>query len=307
MKHYRQLQTSAGWRYASYGIALLVIAPVAVIFASWALPVIEDHWSHLFKYLLLEVLLNTLGLLLGVGILSAILGTGTAWICSQYQFFGAAFFRRALIFPFAIPAYVNSFVYVGLLDYAGPLRTFLRDKGLADGFIPEIRTLSGGIVLMALSLYPYVYVLAYNAFESQGRGLREVARSLGQGPLQIFWRLAIPFARPWIIGGVCLAGLEVLNDFGTVSVIGISTFTSAIYKVWFAFFSPETAAQLSSFLITLAFLIYAWDQYSRKRRAYTAPSSLPKITPLNRSHSILAFLCCFVLFTLAFLIPFLQV
>lgn len=306
MKNSPQLRTLRGWRYLSYGIALLTFAPILVIALSWLAPLQSDHWLHLREYVLSEALWNTLFLLTGVGVLTGALGTSTAWICSQYEFPLAKIMRRALVFPFAIPAYVNAFVYVGLLDFSGPLRRFLRESGVGDSFFPEVRSLQGGIILLALSLYPYVYVLAYAAFQSQGKQLREVARSLGLSPSGVFWKLGIPFARPFIIGGMCLAGLEVLNDFGTVSVVGVQTFTTAIYKVWFAFFSPETAAQLSSFLILLAFLVYGWDQYSRRRQSFATQSFTLKPQALKGLHAWLALGFCLSLLTLAFVVPLAQ-
>lgn len=306
--HYRKFQASPAWRYLSYGIAGLVLAPVLVIFASWMLPVLAEHWQHLWSFILPEILWNTLLLLGGVSLLSGVLGVGLAWVCSQYEFVGATFLRRALIFPFAVPAYVSAFVYVGLVDFAGPVRRFLRESFLGDAWFPEIRSITGAIVLLSLSLYPYVYVLAYDAFSSQGRNLREAARSLGSSPRQVFLRLALPFARPWIAGGLCLVLLEVLNDFGTVSVVGISTFTTAIYKVWYGFFSVETAAQLSTFLILIAFGIYSWEQISRRRREYNsqAPHRNTHRVRLAWPKQCLAAGSGFIVFTLAFALPLIQ-
>lgn len=306
--HYRKYQASAAWRYISYGIGALVLAPVLVIFASWMLPVLSEHWQHLWTYILPEILVNTIFLLLGVSLLSAALGVGLAWLCSQHEFFGAAFLRRALIFPFAVPAYVSAFVYVGLFDFAGPVRRFLRDTFIGDAWFPEVRTLGGAIVLLSLALYPYVYVLAYDAFSSQGRNLREAARSLGASPRQVFLSLALPFARPWIAGGLCLVLLEVLNDFGAVTVIGISTFTTAIYKVWYGFFSVETAAQLSTFLILIAFGIYTWEQISRQRREYSsqAPHKGQYRIRLNAKKQVLAFGAGLIVFLFAFALPLAQ-
>lgn len=275
--HYRQFQASAAWRYLSYGIALLVLTPLFVVFASWLLPLNEEHWGHLTSFVIPGLMVETFSLVLGVGLLSWLLGVSLAWILSQYHFWGAGFLRRALIMPFAMPAYVSAFVYVGLLDFSGPLRSFFRSSLGTDAFVPEVRSLGGGIVLLALSLYPYVYVLSFDAFSSQGRSAWEAARSLGASPRYVFQRLALPFARPWIAGGLCLVALEVLNDFGTVSIVGLNTFTTAIYKVWYGFFSPESAAQLSTFLVLIAFFIYFLEQRSRQRRAYISqdPSRAP--------------------------------
>jgi len=302
---YQKNRQTESWRYLSYGVAALVLAPVLVVLTSWFLPLNRDHWQHLLEYLLPNLLWQTAVLLVGVVALTFFLGVSLAWICSQYRFPGSALLRRGLILPFAVPAYVSAFVFVGLLDYAGPLRTAIRAIFGGDGWIPEVRSLPGGIVIMSLALFPYVYVFSFDAFSTQGRSTLEAARSLGASPLRVFTRLAIPFARPWIAGALCLVALEVLNDFGTVSIIGINTFTTAIYKVWFGFFSPETAAQLSSFLVMLAFLIYYAEQKSRERHQYTSsqPDSSSERLKLRGSQALLASSYSWTVFALAFLIP----
>ncbi|RMU41551.1 hypothetical protein ALP29_200462 [Pseudomonas syringae pv. avii] len=62
----------------------------------------------------------------------------------------------------------------------------------------------------------------------------EAARVLGNSPWQAFWRVALPMARPAIGAGVALALMETLADFGAVSVFNFDTFTTAIYKTWYA-------------------------------------------------------------------------
>ncbi len=299
---------TASWRYLSYGIAALVLAPVLVVFASWFLPIASQHWGHLLEHLLPSLLWQTLVLLLGVCSLTLILGVSLAWICSQYKFPGVALLRRGLILPFAIPAYVSAFVFVGMMDYSGPVRTFIRQVLGGDGLVPEVRSLPGGILILSLALFPYVYVFSFDAFSTQGRSTLEASRSLGASPFSSFFRLAVPFARPWIAGALCLVALEVLNDFGTVSIVGVNTFTTAIYKVWFGFFSPETAAQLSTFLVTLAFVIYYTEQSTRRRHQYTASHPNRSLEPfrLRGWKAILACAYAWLIFALAFLIPLAQ-
>lgn len=296
------------WSLGVFFITALVLTPVLVIALSWALPLATPHWSHLREHVLPRLLLETTGLLLGVCFLSFVFGVSTAWLCSQYEFPGRFWLRRALVLPLALPAYVAAFVWVGLLDYTGPLRGFLRLQLGGDSLVPEVRSLPGAIVIFSLSLFPYVYVLSYDAFSSQGKNLWEAARSLGASPLRVFLRLALSLARPWIAGGLCLVALEVLNDFGTVSVLGVNTFTTAIYKVWYGFFSVETAAQLASFLILLAFGLYFVEQASRKRRSYISavPQGLNIQLKLDRGKGYLVSAYLFAIFAFGFGIPCLQ-
>ena len=121
---------------------------------------------------------------------------------------------------------------------------------------------------MILAFYPYVYLLARNAFLTQGRRSLEAAQSLGFNRTQGFFRLALPMARPWIAGGVMLALMETLADFGTVAVFNYDTFTTAIYKAWFGMFSLTAASQLASLLIVIVFAMMVVEQQFRSRMRY---------------------------------------
>ncbi len=308
MKANKRHFQSKSWLFLSFGIAGLVLTPILVVLGSWLLPVQMPHWQHLMEHLLLSLVWQTGALLVGVCLLTFLIGVTLAWLCSQYRFPGSAWLKRGLILPFAIPAYVSAFVFVGLLDYSGPLRTGARIFFGSDAWIPEIRSLPGGIFILSLALFPYVYVLSFDAFSTQGRSSLEAARSLGSSSFSVFYRLAISFARPWIAGALCLVSLEVLNDFGTVSIVGVNSFTTAIYKVWFGFFSPTTAAQLSSFLVILAFLIFYVEQRSRQGHRYTSSTNLLQRQgiPLRGMQALGASFYALTVFVLAFLLPLAQ-
>lgn len=301
--HYRLLKTSAWWRYLSYGLATLVLLPILTVFAAWLLP-IEDHWHHLAENLLNRLIVNSVLLLAGVMLGTAVLGVSLAWLVSQFEFPGRRFFSRALLFPLAVPAYVTGFVYIGLLDYSGPLASFLRSSGMPPGMLPNIRGSWGVITVLSLALYPYVYLIVKNAFDSQGKQLIEAARSLGMGMSRIFLLLAIPMALPWTLGALSLVGMETLADFGTVSIFVYDTFTTAIYRSWYGFFSPVTAAQLASLLIVPIALFYLLEQWIKRRQNYDTLLIQPiKPLSLSRWKAWLSSIYCFMVLALAFVIP----
>ena len=87
--------------------------------------------------------------------------------------------------------------------------------------------------MLILVLYPYVYLLARAAFLQQSATAFLAARALGNGPWSAFWRVSLPMARPAIAGGVLLAVMETIADFGTVAYFGVQTFATGIYTSWF--------------------------------------------------------------------------
>jgi iron(III) transport system permease protein len=168
-----------------------------------------------------------------------------------------------------MPAYVTAFVFVAWLDFTGPVQTWLRAVFGSSAWFPPIRSGGGAALVMTLALYPYVYLLARNAFLTQGRRALEAGQSLGLNRRQGFFRVALPMSRPWIVGGLMLALMETLADFGTVAVFNFDTFTTAIYKTWFGLFSLAGASQLASVLILLVFVLILAEQASRSRLRYS--------------------------------------
>lgn len=287
-------------------ITLVTLLPVGVVLSSLLQPA-GDVWQHLLDNLLLELTLNTLWLMLGVGAGSAILGVSLAWLTAACHFPGRRFFSWAMMLPLAMPTYVLAFTLIGLLEFTGPLQTWLRGFGDIGGF-PNIRSRGGVILVMSLALYPYVYLLCRNAFLTQGRRLLEVAQSLGYSPRRGFWQLALPMARPWIVGGVSLVLMETLADFGTVATFNYDTFTTGIYKAWYAMFSLPAASQLASLLLLLALGLMLAELRLRRGRQYNAAGRGDPALPLLLTgwRAWLASAWCVLILSTAFLIPLAQ-
>jgi iron(III) transport system permease protein len=173
---------------------------------------------------------------------------------------------------------------------------------------PAIRSRGGVIVVMTLTLYPYVYLIARNAFLTQGKRMLEVAQSLGLSRRAAFFHVALPMARPWIAGGVMLAIMETLADFGTVAVFNYDTFTTGIYKAWYSLFSLPAASQLASLLIMLVFVILLIEQYTRARKRYTTTgrSGARDRIALRGGAGTSAAIYCALVVAIAFVVPLVQ-
>ncbi|MCP1621895.1 ABC transporter permease [Pseudomonas nitroreducens] len=294
------------WYPITFAVAALVLLPISVLLLSWA-EIDREIWSHLWETQMPRLLGNTLVLVAGVGVGVTVLGVSLAWLTSLCEFPGRRWLDWALMLPFAVPAYVLAFVFVGLLDFSGPVQTLLRDWFGSGLRLPRVRSTGGVITVLVLVFYPYVYLLARTAFLAQGRGLMEAARVLGLSPLAAFWRVALPMARPAIGAGLALAIMETLADFGTVSVFNFDTFTTAVYKTWYGFYSLSSATQLASLLLLFVMLVLLGERYSRGRSG--VPNERPRGAALYRLHGWKAFAAsawCLLVFACAFVIPMLQ-
>jgi iron(III) transport system permease protein len=241
-----------GWAALTLALALLVAGPLI------GLPVafLADRGESLrrFASFVPEALANTAVLLVGVGVGTLVLGTALAALVSFFDFPGRGFVDWALALPLAVPGYVFTLFALGVLEFR----------------LPELRSPAGAIAIFTLVLYPYVYLLARGAFLAQPRSLLEAARGLGLSRRAAILRTAVPLARPAILAGVALALMEALADFGTVNLLGVRTFTDAIYRVWFTAFDREAAMQLATLLVSITLTLLALERLARGRARYHA-------------------------------------
>lgn len=288
--------------------ALLLALPVLVVLGSVLVPA-GDVWRHLASTVLPDYVANSLLLMLGVGLGTLIIGVGTAWLTTLCRFPGRRLFEWALLLPMAMPAYIIAYTYTGLLDYAGPVQTLLRDWtgwGYGDYWFPAIRSLPGAVLMLSLVLYPYVYLLARAAFLSQSVAVLEVGRTLGNGPWGTFWRVALPLARPAIVAGVTLALMETLADYGTVQYFGVATFTTGLFRVWLGQGEPAAAAQLAALLLVFVLTLILIERGSRRQARYHHTTQ--RHQPIHRYHlhgwgAFGALFVCLLPLLFGFLVP----
>lgn len=298
-----------GWSVGAALIAAVVLAPIVSVV--WiAFHPTENIWPHLMASVLPRYLGNTVILMVGVAILTVVFGASAAWLVAMYRFPGRRWLDYALLFPMAIPAYVGAYALVDFLDYAGPLQTMLRAafgwQSARDYWFPEVRAHGPAIVVLAASLYPYVYLLARAAFREQSGCSYEVARALGAGPWALFWRVGLPLARPAIATGVALAMMETVADYGTVVHFGVQTLTTGVFTTWLSGNNAGGAAQIAGVILVLILALLGIERASRRKARFhrlsraqrpVAPTALPGI------RGWLATAFCLVPFGVGFVLP----
>jgi iron(III) transport system permease protein len=290
--------------------AAIVVSPIValIVIASEGS---GDLWPQLAAYVLPSAAANTAILLLGVGILTGVIGVGTAWLVATADFPGRRFFDWALLLPLAIPTYILAYAYLDILHPLGPIQSALRTLfGITDPRalrLPEIRSMGGVIFLLGFVLYPYVYLATRASFLMQSANALEAARMLGAKQSEVFFRIALPLARPAIVVGVTLALLEALNDIGATEFLGVRTLTIAIYSTWLNRSSLPGAAQISLFMLALVVLLFLLERWARKGQKFVSrdrraqPPSRTKLTGLR---ALAAFLACAVPLLIGFFAPF---
>lgn len=216
-----------------------------------------------------RMVVTTLGLLVGVGIGTGVLGTALAWLVTGYDFPARKVLEVLLVLPMAMPAYVLGFVFLSTFDFAGPVQTALRSQ-LGDGFGPlPVRSLSGAVVVMTLTLYPYVYLTVRAAFTELAPSAYDAARTLGASRRRAFRTVLLPLARPSLVAGLALVMMETLTDFATVQYFNVRTVSVGVYLAWKGSFDIGSAISVSVLVLLFAIAVLALDRLLRGRARYS--------------------------------------
>ena len=262
---------------ASLLIAVLVGVPIVGVlsnlFSSSELSNNVSTFSHLWATVLPEYILNSVIIAVIVAVLTAVIGIACAWLVAVFDFPGRRFFEWALILPLAMPAYVVAYAYTDFLQFTGPVQTALRALFGWQGqtyWFPQIRSVGGAGFLFSFVLYPYVYLLARNAFIERSPRMLDAARTLGAGPWRAFFQVSLPLARPAAAAGIALALMETLADYGAVAYFGVPTLTTGIYKSWYIFSDRTAAAQIAAVLLMAVMGLMLLEQKNRGRARYYA-------------------------------------
>jgi iron(III) transport system permease protein len=302
----KQQAAAALFMLALAGIVLAPLASLVLI----ALRGDASLWPHLAAYVIPNALMQTALLLAGIALLTASVGIGAAWLVTAYRFPGRNALAWLLPLPLAMPTYIVAYIYVSMLDAAGPVQSTLRAVGgfasPRDYWFPEIRSLGGAIFVMGIVLYPYVYLSARAMFQTQSACLMEVARTLGAKRFSLLRHVALPLARPALAVGLSLALLEALNDIGASEYLGVQTLTLSIFTTWLNRSDLPAAAQIACVMLIVVAGLIALERYGRRRRRFSISERKPRLVspiPLTGWRGWMALAACLAPVALGFLLP----
>jgi len=300
------------WYLSSFLISIAVAIPIVTVFSSF-FESTGEYSSIIKNTFLYDYVFNSLSLLLGVLLLTFVIGVTGAYLVSFYLFPGANFFKWALILSFAVPSYIYAYSLTAFFENYGTAFSILKNlfgEGDYNSLIPKFDGMMGGILSISFSLFGYVYVLTRASFYYQSQNLIELGRNLGFTKQKSFLKIILPSARPAIVAGLSLVAMETLSDFGSVSFFGISTLTTGIYNAWISFDDLALANQLSFYLLIFILGLFILENLSRKKAQYHSPSKggfkKKSLTTLYGLKAWLAFSFCFLVFFISFLFPVLQ-
>ncbi|EMK2348930.1 iron ABC transporter permease [Vibrio fluvialis] len=299
------------WKTSSVALATLLVLPILAIFFT-AIGQTDDVFAHLMSTVMPTYAFNTVVLTLSVMALALLFGIPSAWLMAMCRLPGEKVLQWALVLPLAIPGYIVGYIFTGWFDYAGPIQVWLRAQtGWMAGeyYFPDIRSLAGASIVLALVLYPYVYLMCRAAFMEQNVSLLQSARLLKCSPWESFRRISLPLVRPSIAVALSLVAMETVGDFGTVSYFAVNTLTTAVYDTWMNYSNLTAAAKISAVMLVIVLLLLSAERYSRRRqKLYQSQFNSHEDFryALRGWKKWLALLWCWGLVCVAFIFPLLQ-
>ncbi len=294
-----------GWSWAVLLVAAVVAAPIVAVVVDG----IGSTGTASLPGGLGSMVATTLLLMVGVATGTLVVGGGLAWLVTVGRFPGRDLFTWLLVLPLAMPAYILGFVFLSTFDAAGTVPRALRDV-LGDSFwFPPVRNLSGAVLVMTMTLFPYVYLMARAAFLEQSPSTYDAARSLGASRARALRAVVLPLARPSLVAGLALVMMEVLTDFATVQYFGVETVSVGVYKQWKGSYDFEAASQLSVLVLLFAVGVLAAERLLRGRARYVHKGGrgrgLQPVT-LSGARGWMAALACLLALAVGFLLPVLR-
>ena len=257
------------WSALVVVIALLVSVPVVSVLVQ----AVASAGDLALPSDLAEMVLTTVALLALVGLGTGVLGVGLAWLVTAYDFPGRRLFSWLLVLPLAMPAYVLGFLFLSTFGPAGGPARAARSVFGGSGAVELLSGWLGAPVVLSLTLYPYVFLLARAAFRGQGQVTWDAARMLGATPWRAFRQVLLPLARPALAGGLAVVMMETLTDFATVQYFGVRTVSVGVYLTWKGTFDFASAAQLSVLVLAFAVMVLTGERLLRGGARYDARGS----------------------------------
>jgi molybdate transport system permease protein len=138
------------------------------------------------------------------------IGIMVAWILARHRFPGKSLLDGLVHLPLVLPPVVTGYLLLILFGRRGPIGQLLYDLfGITLAF-----TWKGAAVASAVMAFPLLVRAVRMSIEAIDLGLEKAARTLGAGPIHVFFTITLPLMVPGIISGTIMAFARSLGEFG---------------------------------------------------------------------------------------------
>ncbi|GLK64003.1 sulfate ABC transporter permease subunit CysW [Paracoccus kondratievae] len=196
------------------GLAILVVAPLIVVFAEALAKGAGEALRSLAKPEALSAIRLTLIVAAITVPLNAIFGIAAAWTITKFDFRGKAFLITLIDLPFSISPVVAGLALVLLFGTNSLIGGWL----VAQNF-PIIFALPGIVLASIFVTFPFVARELIPVMIEQGRAEEEAALTLGASGWRVFLTVTLPNIKWALLYGVLLCNARAMGEFGAVAVV----------------------------------------------------------------------------------------
>lgn len=268
----------------------------------------NSNVEHIQKYLLSDMFFTTIRMIIGVCLISLVLGVPAAYLAANFNFPLRNFLFKANILPIAIPTYIMAFAYASFFSVTGNFNFIIEKWFPFLSGEEKIDVMSEGwlMLFLAFALYPYVYSSALVSFNIKNKQLDEAAASLGKSAWSRFWKVSFPLVLPAVFGGGALVAMEVLNDYGAMSYFNVNTITAGIFQAKQMDFASSVYLSALAFIVIVSFFSIYYVIKSYRKVEVIRSSPIHETIELKKWKGLLISFVVFIPFFLGFILPVIE-
>lgn len=148
-------------------------------------------------------------------LLVAPFGIALAFVQARHRYPGRSLVDAAVLLPLVLPPSVIGYFLVLVFGRHGVGGRFFE----ALFGIRFVFTSAGAVLAASVVAFPIVVKTVQPSIEAVPKSLEDVARSLGLGPWDVFWRVTLPLAFRGILAAVVLAFARAIGEFGATLML----------------------------------------------------------------------------------------
>ena len=241
---------------------------------------------------------NSIKVSLLATVLTLIIGVPLAYFYQMYEIKGMATLQVIIILCSMSAPFIGAYSWIMLLGRSGVLTKFI--ESILPVQMPSIYGFNGILLVLALQLFPLVFLYVSGALKNVDNSLLEAAENMGCSGAHRFFKIVIPLCMPTIIAATLMVFMRAFADFGTPLLIGegYQTFPVVIYNSYFAETGGDHnfGAAISVIAIIITAIIFLMQRYVNGKFKFTMnalhPIERKKLTGIRSL--LINFYCWFV-------------
>lgn len=297
-------------------LTVLVLFPLSTILINSVYQQGEWYLGSLFPQIIdsytLTILWNSVQLALFVTLASTLLAAPLALITSKTVIGKHKWLDIVILIPFMTPPFIDSMGWM----------VFMRPRGYLEQLIPGVAglqtsffSLAGMVLIMSLSLFPFLYLVIKNSLLRINASVEEAAIIYGASRLRQLIKITLPLLLSGYLMGALLVFVKTISEFGTPATlgkqIGYYVLTTEIHRftsTWPIDFVK--ASVLSLVLLTTSMLMWMGQLYISNRNQYQLISgrgNKQRLAPLSRLQIIMSWGTIFTILGLSIGVPYFSI